>query len=57
MHAEYLLLRVMCVDACTCTCGGKCVIILVWIHVHVCVYSSARSCGCVTDGGDTRAAF
>ena len=59
MHVEYLLLCVMCVDACACTCGCKCKC----DNVHscmdtcTCMCSSAHSCGCVVDGGDTMAAF
>ena len=49
----------VCVDACACTCGYKCKC----DNVHscmdtcTCMYSSAHSCGCVSDGGDAMAAF
>ena len=33
------------------------VCILVWIHVRICMCTSAHNCACVADGGDAMADF
>ena len=41
----------MCVSACACECA------FLYGYMYMCVCSSAHSCGCIADGGDTVVAF
>ena len=43
-------MHVMCVGACTCECDN------VHSRMDTCMCSSAHSCGCVANSGDTMAA-
>ena len=60
IHIEYLLLRVMYVLMQVYVLVGvnvKCDNVHSRMDTYTCMCSSARSCGCVADGGDAIAAF
>ena len=54
---EYPLVHVMCVLMYVHVLVGVNVSVIMCIPMDTCMCSSAHSCGCVADGGDTMAAF